>query len=133
MARCHSITLSLLLIFFCFSAQGQEAYLGEVRCVAITFTPRGFAKADGQLLDISQNSALFSLLGKFPSTKTFYHNGTSSPLNYSKFLELVFSSRSSYQSPGPWQHLQTLPRYLKSLGFHQILYAKNSFSKNLLV
>lgn len=44
-------------------AQAQEAYLGEVRMFATTFCPRGFADANGQLLPIAQNEALFSLLG----------------------------------------------------------------------
>lgn len=41
----------------------MEVYLGTVMATAITFTPRGWAPCNGQLLPISQNSALFSLLG----------------------------------------------------------------------
>jgi len=41
----------------------QEAFIGEVRLVAFNFTPRGWADCNGQLLPISQNAALFSLLG----------------------------------------------------------------------
>lgn len=37
--------------------------LGETRWVAFDFCPRGYAEARGQLLSISLNSALFSLLG----------------------------------------------------------------------
>jgi microcystin-dependent protein len=44
-------------------ASAQEPYLGEVRMFAGNFAPRGWANCDGQLLPISQNSALFSLLG----------------------------------------------------------------------
>ncbi len=41
----------------------QEAFIGEVRLVAFNFVPRGWADCNGQLLPISQNAALFSLLG----------------------------------------------------------------------
>ncbi|MGA8765278.1 MAG: tail fiber protein [Candidatus Sulfotelmatobacter sp.] len=38
-------------------------YLGEIRMVAFSFAPKGWATCDGQTLQISQNQALFSLLG----------------------------------------------------------------------
>lgn len=41
----------------------SEGILGEVKLFAGTFAPRGWADCSGQLLPISQNSALFSLLG----------------------------------------------------------------------
>lgn len=44
-------------------AAAQDAYLGEVRQFASNFCPRGWAPADGAMLQIAQNSALFSLLG----------------------------------------------------------------------
>ena len=40
-----------------------EPFIGEIRMFAGTFNPRGWAFCDGQLLSISQNEALFSLLG----------------------------------------------------------------------
>jgi microcystin-dependent protein len=40
-----------------------EAYLGEIFMGGWNFAPRGFAFCSGQLLPISQNTALFSLLG----------------------------------------------------------------------
>lgn len=40
-----------------------EPYIGEVDLFAGDFAPRGYALANGQLLSISQNIALFSLLG----------------------------------------------------------------------
>lgn len=43
--------------------QGQDALLGEVKMFAGNFAPRGWALCEGQLLSISQNQALFSLLG----------------------------------------------------------------------
>ena len=44
-------------------ASAQEAFLGEVRCFGFNFVPRGWAALDGTLLSISQNNALFALLG----------------------------------------------------------------------
>lgn len=41
----------------------SEPFLGEIRMFAGNFAPRGWANCDGQLLEISRNSALFSLLG----------------------------------------------------------------------
>lgn len=45
-------------------AQAQaEPFVGQMMTVGFNFCPRGWAIAGGQLLPISQNSALFSLLG----------------------------------------------------------------------
>ena len=41
----------------------SEPFVGEIRMFAGNFAPRGWAFCDGQLLAISQNDALFSLLG----------------------------------------------------------------------
>ena len=41
----------------------SEPYLGEIRLLGFNFAPVGWALCDGQLLSISQNDALFSLLG----------------------------------------------------------------------
>ena len=41
----------------------SEPFVGEIRMFAGNFAPRGWAFCDGQLLVISQNDALFSLLG----------------------------------------------------------------------
>src|SRR5215213_5859350 len=40
-----------------------DPYIGEIRMFAGNFAPRGWALCNGQLLSISQNTALFSLLG----------------------------------------------------------------------
>lgn len=40
-----------------------EPFLGEIRLVAFTYAPRGWATCDGQIMSIAQNTALFSLLG----------------------------------------------------------------------
>jgi len=45
------------------NAQGAEPFLGQIAFVPYNFVPRGWAACDGALLSISQNSALFSLLG----------------------------------------------------------------------
>ena len=41
----------------------SEPFVGEIRMFAGNFAPRGWAYCDGQLLAVSQNDALFSLLG----------------------------------------------------------------------
>lgn len=41
----------------------SEPFLGQIAVFGFTFCPRGWAAAEGQLLAISQNTALFSLLG----------------------------------------------------------------------
>ncbi|WCM61968.1 phage tail protein [Paenibacillus polymyxa] len=40
-----------------------EPYLGEITMYPYMFAPKGWLKCEGQILSISQNSALFSLLG----------------------------------------------------------------------
>lgn len=41
----------------------MDPFIGEVKLFAGNFAPRGWAFCDGQLLPISQNTALFSILG----------------------------------------------------------------------
>jgi microcystin-dependent protein len=41
----------------------SDYFIGEIRVVGFDFAPRGWATCNGQLLPISQNTALFSLLG----------------------------------------------------------------------
>ncbi|HSC54237.1 MAG TPA: tail fiber protein [Phnomibacter sp.] len=48
-----------------------EAFLAEIYIAGFSFPPKGFANCSGQLLSISQNTALFSLLGT-----TYGGNGT---------------------------------------------------------
>jgi microcystin-dependent protein len=40
-----------------------DPFVAEIRIVAFTFAPTGWAFCNGQLMPISQNTALFSLLG----------------------------------------------------------------------
>ncbi len=49
-----------------------DQYLGQIILVPFNFAPEGWALCNGQLLSISQNTALFSLLGT-----QFGGNGTS--------------------------------------------------------
>ncbi len=49
----------------------SEAFVGEIRICGFNFAPQGWAFCDGQLLSISQNTALFSILGT-----TYGGNGT---------------------------------------------------------
>ena len=41
----------------------SEPFLAEIRIFAGNFAPRGWAFCDGQLMPVSQNTALFSLIG----------------------------------------------------------------------
>ncbi len=41
----------------------MEPYLGQIQLFPYNFAPRGWAFCEGQLLQIRQNTALFSLLG----------------------------------------------------------------------
>lgn len=45
------------------NVEAQDAYIAEVRMFAGNFAPRGWAFCEGQILSISENQALFSLLG----------------------------------------------------------------------
>lgn len=42
---------------------GSDPFLGEIMLFAGNFAPRGYAYCQGQVLSISQNTALFSILG----------------------------------------------------------------------
>ncbi|NTI26449.1 phage tail protein [Rhizobium rhizogenes] len=41
----------------------SEVFLGQIMLAGFSFAPKGFAQCNGQILPISQNQALFSLLG----------------------------------------------------------------------
>jgi microcystin-dependent protein len=43
----------------------SDPFVAEIRMFGFNFAPTGWATCDGQLLPISQNTALFSLLGTF--------------------------------------------------------------------
>jgi microcystin-dependent protein len=44
-------------------AAQEELYIGQIKTVGETFCPRGYQEADGSLLPVSSNTALFSLIG----------------------------------------------------------------------
>lgn len=44
---------------------GIDEYLGEIITVGFNFCPRGTLEADGRLLPINENTALFSLYGTY--------------------------------------------------------------------
>lgn len=50
----------------------SNPFVAEIRIFTAGFAPKGWAQCDGQLMPISQNTALFSLLGT-----TYGGNGTS--------------------------------------------------------
>jgi len=50
----------------------SDQFVGEIRIFATDFAPTGWAQCNGQLMPLSQNTALFSLLGT-----TYGGNGTS--------------------------------------------------------
>jgi microcystin-dependent protein len=43
----------------------SDQYVGEIRMAGFNFAPVGWAQCNGQLLALSQNTALFSLLGTY--------------------------------------------------------------------
>ena len=45
------------------TAQAGTEYIGQISAFGFTFCPRGWGRADGTLLQISQYTALFSILG----------------------------------------------------------------------
>lgn len=50
----------------------SEPFIAEIRVLPYNFAPKGWARCDGQLMPISQNTALFSLVGT-----NYGGNGTS--------------------------------------------------------
>jgi len=49
----------------------MEPFIGQVMLFAGTFAPQGWARCEGQIMSIAQNSALYSILGT-----TYGGNGT---------------------------------------------------------
>lgn len=43
----------------------EDGYIGEIRMFAGNFAPRGWSLCNGQLISISSNTALFSIIGNF--------------------------------------------------------------------
>jgi microcystin-dependent protein len=57
------LACSVMLTAFQNTSNAQDYYLGEIRLVGFGFAPSGWAKCEGQLLSIAQNTALFALIG----------------------------------------------------------------------
>ena len=99
------IFLALLAIAgpTCHAAAQSEPFMGQTMATAAGFCPRGWAEMNGQLIAISANTALFSLLGTtyggdgvstfaLPRAKPlFTANGT--PLRQCIALEGIFPSQ----------------------------------------
>lgn len=62
-----TISAAIVMVFTLFANEranaGTDPYLGELSYVAFGYAPRGWKSCDGQLVSISQNQALFSLIG----------------------------------------------------------------------
>ena len=77
----------------------SSPFLAEIRIFPFNFAPKGWAFCDGQILPLSQNTALFSLLGttfggdgktSFALPKLDGPNGA----HYCIALEGIYPSRS---------------------------------------
>jgi microcystin-dependent protein len=55
--------LILFVTLSAFSVKAQDPYIGEIRMVGFNYAPQGWVQCNGQLLPISQNQALYALLG----------------------------------------------------------------------
>lgn len=58
-----STLVILLMLSLKVSGQVNDPFIGQIMWVPYNFTPKNWAQCNGQLLPISQNTALFSLLG----------------------------------------------------------------------
>jgi len=57
------LSLAVLVLALPESAKaGAEPYIGDIMAVSYTYCPVGWARAEGQILSIAQNTALFSLI-----------------------------------------------------------------------
>jgi microcystin-dependent protein len=62
----RTLALSTLAVGALCSGQAHaqaEPFLGQIACFGFNFAPRGWLPADGRLIPIQQNVALFALLG----------------------------------------------------------------------
>lgn len=65
MKKLHALFLPVLLFtgYATPSHAGVDCFIGEIMAFGGNFTPRNWAKLDGQILPINSNQALFSILG----------------------------------------------------------------------
>lgn len=58
------LVLSLLIVLCAvITSFAQEQYIAEIKLFAGNYAPRGWAFCNGQILSVSQNQALFALIG----------------------------------------------------------------------
>jgi microcystin-dependent protein len=81
-----------------------DPFVAEIRVFPFNFAPRGWAFCNGQLLPLSQNTALFSLLGT-----TYGGNGQS---NFA--LPNLQGSAAMHPGQGPGLSLHDLPKSLRT-------------------
>src|ERR1044071_8580653 len=62
---CLSGNFSFKKLIYLKSNYMSDQFVGEIRIFGCNYAPQGWAQCNGQLLSISQNTALFSLLGTF--------------------------------------------------------------------
>lgn len=67
MRRCLVLLVVLAFLVVSPVAHGQaiDPYLGQILMVGFNFAPNNWALCNGQILSISQNTALFSLIGTY--------------------------------------------------------------------
>jgi microcystin-dependent protein len=63
MKKKNLLIMTMLIVLSINNSYAQDQFIGEIRIFAGKFAPKGWAFCSGQLLPISQNTALFSLLG----------------------------------------------------------------------
>ena len=73
----------------------MEVFIGTILPVGFNYAPRGWAFCNGQLLSISQNSALFALLGT-----TYGGNGTTTFGLPDLRGRVIVGSQAGQQGPG---------------------------------
>jgi microcystin-dependent protein len=61
--RIGFVCITMLLSICGHSLKAQESMLGEIKLIAGTFAPKGWAFCDGRILLISNNTALYSVIG----------------------------------------------------------------------
>jgi len=81
----------------------DEAFVGEVRAMPFGFVPHGWAPCQGQVLPVTENTALYSLLGNIyggaaPTTFALPNlaplKGKSGSLQYCIAVQGLFPTRS---------------------------------------
>ena len=87
--------------------QATEPFLGQTMTAGFSFCPVGWALMDGQLMSISQNSALFNLLGTTygGDGRTTFALPTAKPIFTASGAPLIGANH-----PGAHLHAETLAR-----------------------